>query len=74
MCAGSGAKIGELEVGVYMGYYGGSIDIGDIKYKVNEKDPEKEMEGRAAVKAKLMEFSSEQLTELILDLVKNSDE
>jgi hypothetical protein len=73
MGAVSNVKIGELGVSVYMGYYGGRISVGDIKFDT-KKDKEKLAADRAATKKALLNFSQDKLADFILDLVTESIE
>jgi len=67
MCAGSKSKIGNDEVKIYMGYLGGEIIVGNIKYTECEKDKTK-------IETKLNSYKKSDLVKLIIDLIDNSEE
>ena len=69
MCAESDAEIRGKKVSVYMGYYGGNISIGDLEYDVDGKQATRE-----DLISCLNEFTKEELSILIADLIDNSDE
>ena len=71
MCAGSEAEIRGKKVSLYMGYYGGNISIGDIKYDVDKK---KSKVSREELISCLEGFEKHELAILIADLIDNSDE
>lgn len=74
MCAVSEVKIGDFEVRVYMGYYGGEITVRDDVFDVNIKDEQEKLAIRKKIKDLLSGFSSIELAELILELIENSYE
>lgn len=71
MCAGSESKLGNEDVDIYMGYYGGSITVGDLHYSVNTKETECTKEEMIAALGK---YSKEELAACIVDLIDNSNE
>ncbi len=70
MCAGGRATIRDKECGIYMGYYGGSLRVGKVTYKQGKTTPE---EKEKFVKY-LKRFTKDELINMMLDLVENSDE
>lgn len=70
MCGFSNTKIRDEHVGFYMGSHGGYIEIGDLKYKQHDKDPDKMRE----FLDKLEEYGTNELATLIVDLINNSEE
>ena len=76
MCAGSKTTIQGEEVGVYMGYYGGSMQIGDIDYDTGDKDCSRKnmAQNRRKLIIRLNTFTSDDLSEMIVQLVENSEE
>jgi hypothetical protein len=71
MCGGSEANILGKSVNVYMGYYGGSITIGDNTYSVNKE------QGNTTAGEMLEILSSyhpKELAQLVIDLIDNADE
>ena len=81
MCAGSEAKIGGVDVIVYMGYYGGSITLGDTqgKYRYNDKGRVKVWEdenlvSREEMATRLLKFKKREIVEMILELIDNANE
>jgi len=73
MCAGSNAKIGETEIEVYMGYYGGSLYIGDKAYHQIMTTGENVLSREEAIRL-LTAYGAEALAVLLVDLIDNSEE
>ena len=69
MCAGSEGKIKDKEVDIYMGYYGGSLSVGDDHFSVNggNKTEEEMIEI-------LSKYDSADLARLMVELVRDSNE
>lgn len=80
MCAGSDGKLGELEVDVYMGYYGGRLTVGDVTYEQETAVPDKERAeyrgptAREKMVSTLLQFTPGQLADLLCQLVENANE
>lgn len=68
MCAGSKAVVGDVKVSLYMGYNGGDISIGDFKYEVEDGVEQEVLAGE------LNKFTKDELVNLIVDLLNNSEE
>ena len=72
MCAVSEAQIGNEHVEIYMGYFGGSIKVGALQFKVDADIAS--IEHYRKVTEKLSRYPSDQLAALLMDLVRNSKE
>ena len=74
MCGYSKTTIGNKEIGMYVGWYGGNIEIGHGKDRLKfEQDDEKKI-NREAIKKIIMQHKKEEIAEMIMKLVENSDE
>lgn len=74
MCAGSGAKIKGKGVSLYMGYYGGSLEIDGIMCIRQEQEDSPYKDTSKEALDFLMSCEKEELVQLIYDLVMNSSE
>ena len=74
MCAGSKAKVGETAIDVYMGYYGGRLDIGNRRYYQDKAHPNAADFSREEAIRLLTAYGAEALAVLMVDLIDNSEE
>ena len=70
MCAGANGKIRDLDVSIYMGYYGGYLIVGDERFDVSGEGTKDEYN----MIEYLAGFSSGELAKLIVELTRDSDE
>jgi len=71
MCAGAEAELGKDKVSVYMGYYGGSINIGPLHYSTQD---DAETCTRDELKARLQKETKANLAEMIATLIDTAEE
>ena len=69
MCGYSEFKRNDEKYYLYLGYYGGELKIGNIEYVDNSG-----LKPRAEMKKRLMEMEKEEMAEMILGFVENSEE
>ena len=69
MCGYSRFKRNDEIYYLYLGYYGGELKIGNIEYVDNSG-----LKPRAEMKKRLMEMEKEEMAEMILGFVENSEE
>ena len=73
MCAISEVKLRESDVAVYMGYWGGSIKIGEEEYSTNPNDVDVTIT-RDRMTAILLSFDRFELADLLLRILENAEE
>ena len=76
MCAGGNTTIRKEEVSLYMGYYGGSLTIGNLTYDVENEARNRDQKSctRKEMMDKIKSFTKEEIAQMIIDLVDNSEE
>ena len=74
MCAGSNTKLRGEEVGIYMGYFGGHISIGDLHYYAEINENKSKSCSKGEFINKLKTYTKDEIANMILDLVENSEE
>ncbi len=75
MCAGSSGKIGDKKCSIYMGYYGGSLRIGDALYTVDTADREREcMSETEMIDYMTKNYTAQEIATMIVQMVRDSDE
>ena len=74
MCGMSDAKLRDKEVDMYFGYYGGSMEIGDVRLDFGDGKTYGENISKEEMRDILDGYSSTELAQLIVDLVENACE
>jgi len=70
MCGWSSGKINGVDANLDIGYYGGSIEIGDFKYGVGDY----ENGSKSELIAFFEKFDKIKIIEMLADLIENAEE
>ncbi|MCK5608502.1 hypothetical protein KAR91_41860 [Candidatus Pacearchaeota archaeon] len=69
MCGYADVETKKGEVSLYLGYYGGSVTIGDVKYEQGGSE-----ESKAKMKEALKTYTKNQLIDLIVGFADEAEE